>query len=227
MFNIILVSISVTASVAVLNFHFRGHRRNRVPKLIRKLFFIKAKQKALPIDSKPIQNDIDYSLNSFNEKNQKYFIYMSQNGNGKINTNRSGGSKHRFSSQLSDKTIDIIKDERYTFNQMVNSSSIPICLQNKTNNHDTDNSSGKKKSLEKLLLLIKKSLRILEANHHKSKENSIIYDEWKELAFRVDHILFIISAFIVMCAPIFLFGKFYFKDVYSTVDRSECGCGFK
>ncbi len=226
MFNIVLVSISVTASVAVLNFHFRGHRRNRVPKFIRKIFFIKAKQKVLENDNTYIQNNIDYSLNNFNDNKQKYFIYM--NGNGKVNSNKLDSVKNRRPSELSNKTIDIIKDETYNFNQMVNSSSIPICLQNKINsNHEIENSSNKKKNLEKLLILIKKSLRILETNHYNSKEKSVIYDEWKELAYRVDHILFVISAFIVICAPIFLFGKFYFIDVRSTIDKNECGCSFK
>ena len=40
MFNIGLVSISVAASVCVLNFHFRGHRQSKVPKWLKRLLFI-------------------------------------------------------------------------------------------------------------------------------------------------------------------------------------------
>jgi hypothetical protein len=189
---------------------------------MRKLFCIKPKQNILYINGLSIQNNIDYSLKNFNDKDHKYFVYLSQNGN--INTNDLDDSKIRRTTQFGDKTIDIIKDETNNFNQLTNSSSIPCLHDTKSKN---DYSKTKKKNLEKLLILIKKSLRILETHNYKSKENSLIYDEWKELAYRVDHILFVISAFIVICAPILLFGKFYYRDVDSAIDRNECGCSFK
>jgi hypothetical protein len=47
MFNTLLVSVSVGASVVVLNFHFRGHRKTKVPGWLKRLFFIKPDNKNL------------------------------------------------------------------------------------------------------------------------------------------------------------------------------------
>jgi hypothetical protein len=41
-FNIGLVSVSIAASICVLNLHFRAHKLNRVPSIIKKIFSIKS-----------------------------------------------------------------------------------------------------------------------------------------------------------------------------------------
>ena len=52
-FNIIQVALSVGASVCVLRFHFRGHKPNKLPNLIKKLLFMNSlKEENLNQDKK-------------------------------------------------------------------------------------------------------------------------------------------------------------------------------
>lgn len=66
--------------------------------------------------------------------------------------------------------------------------------------------------LEKILKLIRHSVKIIEKNSDKMAHNQAIYEEWKEVATRVDFILFIMSATVVVTSPIILFGRFYVTD---------------
>jgi len=78
-----------------------------------------------------------------------------------------------------------------------------------------------KKLLEKILKLIRQSIELLDKNREKKECSKVIVDEWKEVATRVDHILFFIATATIILSPIILFHKFFFRTqpVYF-----GCGC---
>lgn len=85
-----------------------------------------------------------------------------------------------------------------------------------------------RESLERIFKLIKRSVRLVDKNRIKNINYQNVYDEWKEVASRIDFILFCIASTVVIATPILLFGKFFIRDEsFSTfaINRS-CGCGY-
>ena len=75
-FNIIQVALSVGASVCVLRFHFRGHKPNKLPSLIKKILFMNSLK-----DTK-----LEENLNQ-DKKEEKLQLKDNKFKNGHINNN--------------------------------------------------------------------------------------------------------------------------------------------
>ena len=78
LFNILTVSISIALSVAVLNLHFRGHRKYRLPDWIKCVLFMNSdylqisNSKILPLSYK------FHELESYRHKKKNFnFLYLS------------------------------------------------------------------------------------------------------------------------------------------------------
>lgn len=78
-----------------------------------------------------------------------------------------------------------------------------------------------KKLLEKILKLIRQSIELLDKNREKKECSKVVVDEWKEVATRVDHILFFIATATIIISPIILFHKFFFRTQPVFLG---CGC---
>jgi hypothetical protein len=286
-FNIGLVSVSVGASVCVLNLHFRGHRKSRVPKWVKKMLMMKSEIESPAIDKNindsPNEEGASIIITTNNNKKQSnrtpsrnnniiisqnnhicnnltqlsrtkgYILYNNKNELNKIqnrtispNMNGNIGSpifiKNPYNqlrnenhcnynnniNQLNYKTIEIIKEiPNRNSDTIKNLNSIQITHQTNKNNKDLKNNQIKidnstNQLLEKIFKLIKQSLKMLEKNREKVALNQSVYDEWKEVATRVDFILFIVSATVVFTSPIALFGRFYLRDKLPQSLTCEC-----
>ena len=293
------MSVSVGASVCVLNLHFRGHRKSRVPKWVKIVLLMKSELNAPTSDKTqsemenedgssliittnnakkqsnrtPSRNNNNMIISQNNHvynnlsqlsKNKGYILYNSKNElnsihnrtmsptmNGNIGSpifiknpynqlknenhcnhfNNNSNNNNNFNNQLSYRTIEIVKEipNRNSDTIKNNMNSIQITHQSNKNkvNKDTKNSQIKidnstNQLLEKILKLIKQSLRMLEKNREKVAMNQSVYDEWKEVATRVDFVLFIVSATVVFTSPIALFGRFYLRDKLPQSLTCEC-----
>ena len=78
-----------------------------------------------------------------------------------------------------------------------------------------------KKLLETILKLIRQSIELLDKNREKKECSKVVVDEWKEVATRVDHILFFIATATIIISPIILFHKFFFRTQPVFLG---CGC---
>jgi hypothetical protein len=80
-------------------------------------------------------------------------------------------------------------------------------------------------NMEMVIKLMKKTIRLIEKSKLKNNTMQLINDDWKEVASRVDLILFVIACSIVTLCPVFLFGKFFIQDnlIGAAVNKS-CGC---
>ena len=90
--------------------------------------------------------------------------------------------------------------------------------------NETDTSNQLKESLEKMLKLMKRVTRILERTLLREKNINAIYDDWKEVASRIDLVLFLIAGAIVIFTPIGLFGKFFTRDETFKNVNHTCEC---
>jgi hypothetical protein len=83
-----------------------------------------------------------------------------------------------------------------------------------------------------LINLIKKTQMLLlkkktNDNNRIKENNSNIITEWKEVANRVDLILFYLSSFVTLVAPLVLFGKYPFSSVEQTIiNQNGCSCDY-
>jgi hypothetical protein len=196
MFNIFLLSISVGASVVVLNFHFRGHRKTKVPGWLKRLF------------------SIDSTSTNLEQINLDLI---------KIRRNWSFFSQDQLSILINSNKKRQIRKEN------INGCNLVLNMQNGRSNSPNKLQNVKFKSnfkYSKTLKSIQRSLLILESSFIRSKENLLIFAEWKELALRLDRILFVITTFIAFAVPVLLFAKFYLKDYsLSTFERNlACEC---
>ena len=76
---------------------------------------------------------------------------------------------------------------------------------------------------QKLLKTTKYILKKQERIDLKQKEINLVYDEWKEIARRVDFLMFLIFLFVVVATPIFLFGKLSVMN-NRPADTKGCQC---
>ena len=63
----------------------------------------------------------------------------------------------------------------------------------------------------------------------KQKQNSTVNEmvliEWKELAKRIDYLMFFFAFFSISVTPVILFGKFFVRDFITESHMSApCGC---
>jgi hypothetical protein len=80
-------------------------------------------------------------------------------------------------------------------------------------------------NMEMVIKLMKKTIRLLEKGSLKKTTIQLITDDWKEVASRVDFVLFIIACTIVTMSPVFLFGKFFVQDsLLVSVVNKTCSC---
>ena len=180
-FNIGFVSISVACSVCVLNFHFRGSRKSKVPKWLKKILFIKENR------SIKILNNI---------------------GNIKL----TGLNKKRKTSTASSSIQTKLVDECNKYQSDLHPPVLVLSSskENLSKNYDLKamENLNSKDTLEKILLTIRESLFALKmTTSYVITDNTI--NDWKLVAIRVDHILFVISCIIIFGTPWYLFGKYF------------------
>jgi len=83
-------------------------------------------------------------------------------------------------------------------------------FQNRTQSIDSAKFKTNNESLDKLLKIIRHSVKLIDKNYLKLKSSQIANDEWKLVASRIDFLLFIIATIVVFTTPFVLFGKFLF-----------------
>lgn len=223
MFNIGLVSVSVATAVCVLNFHFRGHRVSRVPNWMKT--FLRMKNKLY-----------DYSeLIDHNSEYLKKMKLIKTNINNCIYTNEMLQNHRDF------REIDALASSYYSLSEANNLNKIQPITKDTFRKAETLTPTGRikksiemniKKSvnhenLERMLRLIKKTVKLIDRNNTRLRNNQHIHDEWKEVASKLDFIFFIIASVFVILAPIILFGKLYFKNevIDHSLSKDGCGCG--
>jgi len=77
-------------------------------------------------------------------------------------------------------------------------------------------------NLERIFQIVSESFQLIQKDNYKLRKKKEILVEWKEVARRLDFVLFIIAFISITTTPIFLFGKFYFRD--ESINSSTCGC---
>lgn len=95
-------------------------------------------------------------------------------------------------------------------NNVPNLSSKRAKFQNRTQSIDSAKYKGNNESLDKLLKILRHSVKLIDKNYLRLKSSQIANDEWKLVASRVDFFLFIIATIVVFLTPFVLFGKFLF-----------------
>jgi hypothetical protein len=170
--------MSLAATVCVLNFHFRGHKKTRVPKWIKFLLLIKSNSDNINknLKTKPFENG--FVQDSPIAKNNKVNLIVSNEENGKL--------------------VEIKK----------------ISPSESLNNMPKLN--NKEESIRKMCKIIRNCSKMIEKERAHLKHDEKIFIEWKEVARRLDRILFVISVAIVEITPLYLFGrkfKYNFKNV--------------
>ena len=81
-------------------------------------------------------------------------------------------------------------------------------------------------NLEKIFEIVSESFQLIQKDNYKLKKKKEILIEWKEVARRLDVILFIIATISITTTPILLFAKFYFRNEASQQysKHQSCGC---
>ena len=99
---------------------------------------------------------------------------------------------------------------------------------NFNNKFKRDNSfeiTGENRELiEKMLKLTKHANKLLEKNYFRKGMKLAINEEWKQVARRVDFILFILHSTIVIAMPIYLFGKYILVNSALDNNGRTCEC---
>lgn len=91
---------------------------------------------------------------------------------------------------------------------------------------DSIRNKSKESTLKRMVKIIKKSASLFEQDRLQSKNDEKIYIEWREVARRLDIILFIISILVVELTPIYLFGKYFLRMDNFHYFKNQCGCEF-
>jgi nicotinic acetylcholine receptor, invertebrate len=215
-FNIALCSLSICMSVIFLNFHFRGHKENRLPRWISRVLMI---QESVDSSEKLI------SMNRF-EKNRRLDLFLQKQKELKPSKVTNEEEQKRRKS----------KTDHMKRKSLASSSDSPVNLKRRSrnvisldNNNDENyiqtnsNCSETYKSLEKIYKTIKMSAQLLDYNFKYEKTEERINYEWKEAARRIDLILFFTSSVAVVLTPVILFGEFFLND-FDTIGIKKCNC---
>lgn len=124
--------------------------------------------------------------------------------------------------------IDINDFGKGTFRMDYSSKSMTINNKLKRDNSFGLNNDGEvlenKELIEKILKITKHANKILEKNYLRKRVKLAIIEEWKQVARRVDLILFILHSTIVIATPIFLFGKYILINEELNSKGRSCDC---
>lgn len=242
-FNIGLVSVSVATSVCVLNFHFRGHKVTEVPPWIKKILLIRNKEisreKTIKnrkfIESKipepPTYRSFIYEPYKERHKilsmSKTEFLQKSQDTECRL----VNGFMHPTKLKSADRNLSDLFHEENDSSQSENDQYLskhnnPECYRRRSIRHSEfkmDNDFNG--NFLKIVKILKKTSKLVELNLNKKKYMHEVYDDWKEVASRLDFVLFIIASVTVVLSPIYLFGKFFLREdseIFAT--NNSCGC---
>jgi hypothetical protein len=181
-FNIGFVSVSVAASVFVLNCHFRGARQSSVPGWLKKLLFISNQGgNKITIKLKRLNESIDQTCS----QDLTEIDLMKT----KDNLNFDKSNLIRKPSQNTGKYVKVLLKDNNSY-QLIDFTTRNI--------------------LQEILCSIKQSMQALKKTAYYVKRDHDS-DEWRQVAYRIDQILFTVSCVIVINTPIFLFRKYVFQ----------------
>lgn len=244
-FNIGLVSVSVATSVCVLNFHFRGHKVTEVPPWIKKLLLIKNKEikrEKIIKNKKFIQSKISepqtyrsFLYEPYKEKHKiismskAEFLQTSQETefrylNGFMHPKKLNSADGNLGNLLQEENDSSQSENDQIFSRLNNPESYR--RRSKSILHQEfkidDNFNG---NFLKIIKILKKTSKLVELTLNKKKYMQEVYDDWKEVASRLDFVLFIIASLTVVLSPIYLFGKFFLReDSEIHAKNNSCGC---
>lgn len=96
---------------------------------------------------------------------------------------------------------------------------------NLSNIKESRRTSKQHVSMHRMFKLIKYSLIKMEEEKIRLQNYKNTEIEWKEVARRIEYIFFTVTFLIIVSAPVWLFGKFFMRDVItkSYLD-APCGC---
>ncbi len=124
-FNIVQVALSVAASICVLRFHFRGHKKERLPDYIKKLLLmnilnddqiLKLEDKKTPYEKyKDEEDQLIFHISSNLKKSHS--ITMNKRNNWNLDTTDLLNENIMSVKRLVEKTNKLIKKEKKTQNQ--------------------------------------------------------------------------------------------------------------
>ena len=213
-FNIGQVSLSVTATIFVLKCHFRGHKLKPVPVWIK--YALLFSNKRLLINEPKEQTELRIAC-SYKKEDRK------RNGYAGEIYDRSHASMPESRSSCSLYPVYLESSSfKKTLNHFDKRPKQPFTLNVAATSLDDYN-------LDKLLRSIKRLLKINEKSEKNHKFRDAIFEEWKEVARRLDLVMFVTTLLIVMAVPLFLFGKFAFRaDSLTLVQaNSTCNCAIR
>ena len=264
-FNIVLVSVSVSASVLVLNCHFRGHRVTRVPKWIKYVLLLQnnkavnllnngaiymkdcnsihhyspEKHNHISNHVKPrhdqFATDLEVLSNSIQSFEHTNHVKSRENRlkDFKVNVNHIKSTSHfkksfkLLNNNNNSNANNISNNEKKHITEM-NSAQITgkrLFHTNRTQSSDSLKHSQNSENLDKLLKIIRHSVKLIDKNYSRLKTSQIANDEWKLVASRLDFFLFIIATLVVFITPFLLFGKFMFKgDESAALNANNLKC---
>ena len=213
-FNIGQVSLSVTATIFVLKCHFRGHKLKPVPVWIKYALLFSNKTLLINEPKEQIELQIACSYKKEDRKRNGYAGEIYERSQTSLPESRSSYSLYPV--HLESNSI------KKTLNHFEKRLKQPVTLNVATTSLDDYN-------LDKLLKSIKRLLKTNEKNEKSHKFKDAIFEEWKEVARRLDLVMFVTTLLIVMTVPLFLFGKFAFRaDSLSLVRaNSTCNCAIR
>jgi hypothetical protein len=93
-------------------------------------------------------------------------------------------------------------------------------------NEKSETKEAIRRNIEKILKVTKKSADIYEKNYNRARTKQAISDEWKQVASRIDFILFIFATIVVLGTPAFLFGKYFIRELKNSSGQS-CSCDYR
>jgi hypothetical protein len=245
-FNIALVSLSVTITVLILKLHFRGHRLARVPNWIMKLFLIKSKcsYKSMKRLTRTYSTTSEYDEdeNKLAQKNVTNHLEYKKRKNKSNSLDRKSSKINTSSVSICETKLYPLKHGHlYSYESEIDNY-IEECSstldgdgeklsapKSKSRSHQSSLKSDEKyrSELQKIFELVRHSTRSFDKIRMRKKNVQSIYDEWKEIAHRCDFLLFIIASTVIISAPIMLFGKFIInRDVNIQTENHKCGCSF-
>lgn len=80
-------------------------------------------------------------------------------------------------------------------------------------------------TVHKIFKLIKHACNQMDRQKQKLISTQMILIEWKELAKRIDYLMFFFALFSICVTPVILFSKFFVRDLVTESHLSAtCGC---
>ncbi len=201
-FNILMVALSLTVSVLVLNLHFRGHKKNRIPEWTKRLFKINTNG----FYQKKRSDSTMLTLNKLNKKLIR-----------KLDSSRTF-NKNKYEFPVI-KSNHIFRSDYNIWTESTKSSSTTTTATTK------ENTTKETLLLHQLFKIIKFYFIKFEQDKLEYSDQEIIIIEWKELAICIERLFLVLSLCAIILTPILLFGKFFLRDFITYEHlKSPCGC---